>query len=192
VTITLQNVLVVVLPTPDLAAENLAVMPDNLVYAADGTEMGPIGELVGALAKSAYARDYLLAEAKEDHVWFELRWEPPRDHLGNPLFLRKLVPETLREIGSIQIKGPCEFKISEFRLRRGTLGEVQLAWGKTEIQGHPTMIVATRDARGAEKISLTVSGTPPQIDASSPNKRMHLTTASGACGSLGPLARGGR
>jgi hypothetical protein len=179
VTITIQKVLVTVLPTPDLAAENVAVMHDNLVYAADGTEVGPIGELVGVLVKSDYARDYLLREAREEHVWFEFRWERPRDHLGNPLFLKKIAPEALREIASIQIKGPCEFKISEFGLRRGALGEIQLAWGKTEIQGQSAMVVATRDTEGVEKISLTFSGTPPQVDAPRPNRRLQGTPASG-------------
>jgi hypothetical protein len=46
VTITAQKVAVRVLPTPILPAETVAVMPDNLVYAADGTVFCPIGELV--------------------------------------------------------------------------------------------------------------------------------------------------
>jgi len=144
-----QEVLVAVLPTPNLAAENVVVMPDNAVFAADGTEIGPVGEWVRLLADSAYARDYLLSQAKEEHRWFQLQWEP-RDRI----FLKKTEPETLREIGSIQMKGPCEFKISQFGLRRGALGEIELAWAKTEIQGQSAMFVATRDKEGVEKIAV--------------------------------------
>jgi hypothetical protein len=150
VTITVQKVLVAVLPTPNLAAENVVVMPDHAVYAADGTPIGPVGEWVRLLGDSAYARDYLLSHAKEEHLWFQLQWEP-RDR---SIFLKQTEPETLREIGSIQMKGPCEFKISQFGLRRGALGEIQLAWAKTEIQGQSAMFVATRDKEGVEKIAV--------------------------------------
>jgi hypothetical protein len=179
VTVTIQKVLVNVLATPNLIVENVVVMPDNLVYVSDGIEVGPIRDLVDALMKSAYARDYLLSEAKQEHVWFELRWEPPRDDMGNPLFLKKLEPETFREIGFIQITGPCEFKISEFGLRRGMLGDVQMAWGKAEIQGQKTIVVATRDTVGIEKISLTFAGKPPQVEAPHSNNGLQGTPASG-------------
>jgi hypothetical protein len=46
VTFSAQKVAVGVRPTPVLPAENVAVMPENLLYAANGTVRGPIGELV--------------------------------------------------------------------------------------------------------------------------------------------------
>jgi len=161
VTVTPQKVVVRVVSTPPLPAENVAVMPDNLVYASDGSELGPIVEFVHLLLKLPYTQRYLLSEAKQEHVWCELRWEPPRDHLGNPLFLKKLEPETLREIQYIEVRGHCEFTISEFGLRRGTLGDIKLAWGNTAIFGQEAMVVATRDAKGLEKLSLHIAGQPP-------------------------------
>lgn len=164
VTVTAKKVVVRVLPTPALTAENVAVMPDTLVYASDGTELGPIASYVQLILNAPYARGYLLSEGKQEHVWFEFRWELPRDRLGNPLFLKKLYPQTLREIEYIEVKGPCEFKISEFRLRRGNLGEIELAWGKTKIHGKNALVVATRNATGLEKTSLNIAGKLPELD----------------------------
>jgi hypothetical protein len=179
VTVTAQKVIVRVIATPTLAAENVVVMPDNLVYASDGTELGPIVDLVQLVLNAPYAQRYLLTEGKEEHVWFEFRWEPPRDSRGNPLFLKKQEPLTLREIQYIEIKGPCDFKISEFHLRRGNFGGVQVAWGKTEIFGKEALVVATRDSAGLEKISLNIAGNPPEVGASRCSKRLQGTPASG-------------
>jgi hypothetical protein len=160
VTVTAEKVLVRVLPTPTLAGEAVAVMPENLVYSSDGNELCQIGALVEMLLKSPRARDYILSEGKEDHVWFEMAWEPPRDHLDNPLFLKKIDPDTLREIESIQIRGPCKFQITQFGLRRGKLGDIRLAWGKTEILGRDTIVVATKDTAGVDKLSINFAGKP--------------------------------
>jgi hypothetical protein len=102
-------------------------MPDNLVYAANDTVFGPIGELVKLVLNAPDALSQLFTEGMEEHAWFELRWNPPRDQHGNPFFLQKLEPLVLREIQSIKIGGQCEFRISEFRLRRGNLAGVEVA-----------------------------------------------------------------
>jgi hypothetical protein len=159
-TVTAEKVLVRVLPTSTLAGEAVAVYPDNLVYSSDGTELCQIGTLVEMMLKSPRVRDYLLLEGKEDYVWFEMAWEPPRDDNDNPLFLKKIDPETLREIESIQIRGPCKFQITHFGMRRGKLGDIYLVWGKTEILGRNATIVATKDAAGIEKLSLNLAGKP--------------------------------
>lgn len=158
VTVNAEKVLVTVLPTPTLAGEAVAVIPTNLVYSSDGNELCQIGVLVEMLLKSPRARDYLLSEGKEDHVWFEMAWERPRDHLDNPLFMKRIDPETLREIESIQIKGPCKFQITQFGMRGGQLGDIHLAWGKTEILGRDALVVATKDTAGIEKLSINFSG----------------------------------
>jgi hypothetical protein len=160
VTVTAERVLIRVLPTSTLAAETVPVVPDNLVYSSDGTELCRVSAVVEMLLKSSQAREYLLSEGKQDHVWFEMELKPVRYHLDRPLFLKKIEPETLREIESIQIKGPCKFQITEFALRRGKLDNVHLAWGKTEILGHNAMVVATKDTKGIEKLSITVAGKP--------------------------------
>jgi hypothetical protein len=159
ITVTAENVLVKVPPTDTLAGETVRVMPTNLVYSSAGTEICQIGALVEMLLKSPRARESL-SEGKEEHVWFELTWEPPRDNLDNPLFMKKIDPDTFREINSIQIKGPCRFEIAQFGMRRGKLGDVHLAWGKTEILGRDAIVVATRDTAGVEKLSINLAGPP--------------------------------
>jgi hypothetical protein len=74
--------------------------------------------------------------------------------------LKKIDPEIFREIESIQITGPCEFQITQFGMRRGKLGDVHLAWGKTEILGHNAIVVATKDTAGIEKLSINLAGKP--------------------------------
>ncbi len=115
--------------------ENVAVMPDNLVYASDGTELGPIAHWVQLMLNRPETQHYLLSNGTQEHIWFELRWGPPRDMHGNPLFLKKIAPLTLREIEHITVNGPCEFRVEEFRLRRGTLGNVHCAWEKPRSLG---------------------------------------------------------
>jgi hypothetical protein len=160
VTLTPEKVLVRVRPAPTLAGETVAVKPDNLVYSSGGNELGQIRVLVEAVLKSQRTLEYLLSEGKGDHVWFEMSWDPPRDHLDNPLFMKMIAPEMLREIESIQIKGPCKFEITQFGMRAGRLGDVHLAWGKTEVLGRAALIVATKDTAGVEKLSIKFSGKP--------------------------------
>jgi hypothetical protein len=182
VAVTVQKVIVRVVPTATLAAENVVVKPDNLVYAHDGSELGPITALVQLLLKVPHAPRYFLSEGKEEHVWFELRWEPPSDDHGNPLYLKKLEPLVLREIEYFEIKGPCEIKINEYRLRHANLGEVHLMWGTTQMFGRETLVVATRDQTGKEKVSINIAGPRPQPAKARPNRRLRRTPANGSRG----------
>lgn len=158
VSITAQKVTVRVLPATMLPAETVAVVPDNLIYAANGTALGPIAQFVQPILNAPYALRDFFAEGKEGHVWFKVRWEPPRDLDGNPLFLQKLEPPVFREIQYIEIEGPCNFKITEFHLRRGNLGTVEVAYGTTAIFGKEALVAATRDSSGLEKISVNIGG----------------------------------
>jgi hypothetical protein len=83
-TVTAEKVLINVFPTSTRAAETVAVVPETLVYSSDGTEFCQIGALVEMLLRSPRAGEYLLSEGKQDHVWFEVSWEPPRDHFDKP------------------------------------------------------------------------------------------------------------
>ena len=157
VTITAAKVLITVTPTDLLSGETVAVMPDNLVYSSDGSELCQVVELVQMLLNSRGARYYLLNEGKVDHAWFEIIWEPPRDHLNNPLFLRKIDPVALREIRTLNIQGPCKFEITEFGMRAGLMGNIHVAWGKTGIFGRDAMVVATNSG-GARKLSVNFTG----------------------------------
>lgn len=159
VTVTAEKVLVRVLATSTLTAEAVVVRADNLVYYSDGTELCQISALVEMLLKSPHARDQLLSEGKQDHVWFEIVWEPPRDRRNKPLFLKTIDTNIFREIESISIKGPCRLQIAQFGMRRGKLSDIYLAWGKTEILGQEAILVVTKEA-DIEKLSINLTGKP--------------------------------
>lgn len=143
-----------------LDAEIVATMPDNLLYVRDGSELCQIKELVEKLLKSPQAMDHVLAEGTEEHRWFELVWEPPNDHEGNPLFMKKLEPEILRPIESLRVTGPCKVQVGRFGMRHGKIGDVSVAWGKALIAGRDAMAVVTAAQSGETKLSFNFSGPP--------------------------------
>lgn len=157
-TVTAQKVSIRVGKVDGLDAETVATSPDNLLYLEDGAELCQIKELVDRLLKVERAREYLLAEGKEEHTWFELGWEPPADHQGRPLYMKKLEPEVLRPIECIRITGPCKVEVGRFGMRHGKLGEVHLAWGKSTVAGRDALAVATMGPSGETKLSVNFSG----------------------------------
>jgi hypothetical protein len=122
--------------------------------------------LVDMLCRSRPAQEYLLSEAREDHTWFQIEWAPPPE---TPLFVEKIEPRTLRRIESIHITRPCKVQITESGMRRAKLGDVQLAWGKTDILGHDAIVVATKDKSGVEKLSVNMRRNPALPDTVSPS-----------------------
>jgi hypothetical protein len=159
VTISTQKVNVKVAKFGELSEENIATTPDNLIHLEDGSELCQIRDLVDRLLKGNHARDYLLKESKEDHVWFEFIWEPPSDHEGNPLFMKKIDPEVLRPIESIRIIGPCKVDIGKFGMRHGKIGNVNVTWGKSVVAGRDAMAVTTQSTDGMTKLSINFAGT---------------------------------
>lgn len=158
VTITAEKVSIRVAQVGLLAPETVATAPDNLLYLEDGSELCQTKELVDGLLKSPRARDYLLAEGKDEHRWFEFVWEPPTDQQGRPLYMKKLEPAVMRPIESIRVVGPCKVEIGKFGVRHGRIGDVQVAWGKTTIAGNSAMAVATITETGETKLSVNFSG----------------------------------
>ena len=111
------------------------------------------------LLKSPEAQTYFLSEGTADHKAYSLEWAPPRDQLQRPYYLQRIepLPAVMREITSIKITGPCTFEISSFGLQRGTFGGVHIAWGSMSLTGRDTLIVATRDAAGTERLTVDVA-----------------------------------
>lgn len=158
VTISAEKVSIRVAQVDDLPPETVATSPDNLLYLEDGSELSQTKGLVDRLLNSPRARDYLLAEGKEEHGWFELVWEPPSDHEGKPLYMKKLVPAVLRPIESIRVVGPCKVEVGKFGMRHGKIGDVRVAWGKATIAGKNAMAVATITEKGKPTLSVNFSG----------------------------------
>jgi len=159
VMITAEKVSIRVAQVGELPSETVATTPDNLLYLEDSSELCQTNELVDKLLQSPRARDYLLAEGKEEHKWFELAWEPPNDHEGKPLYMQKLEPAVLRRVESIRVVCPCKVEVGRFGMRHGRIGDVQVSWGKSTIAGRSAMAVATVTETGDTKLSVNFSGT---------------------------------
>lgn len=160
VSVAAQRVSARVAATESLDLETVATNPDTLVYVESGEELCKVQELVDVLLKVPSARDYLLAEAREDHKWFTLEWVPPVDQEGKPLFMKKLVPEVFRRIESIRVIGPCAVQIGKFGMRHGKLDGITVAWGKAQLSGGDAIAVATVDEAGQHRLSVNFSGAP--------------------------------
>ena len=158
VTISAQKVSIRVAQAGELVPEAVVTSPDNLLYLEDGSELCQTKDLVDSLLNTHRAQDYLLAEGKEEHKWFELVWEPPRTREGKPLYMKKLEPAVLRLAESIRVVGPCKIEVGKFGMRQGRIGDVHVAWGKASIAGKNAMAVATLTGTGATKLSVNFSG----------------------------------
>ena len=139
--------------------ETVEAAPDTLVYSSDGKDSLQMVVLARMVINAPTVVDRLLSEGKESNRGFEMTWEPVLDHAGNPLCLRKIEPEALREIKSIHITAQCQFQIAQFGMRGGKLGDVHVAWGKTDILGRSAHVVATKDSAGVAKVSVDIAKT---------------------------------
>ena len=96
ITISADKVVVGLLPTITLPAENVVVQPDNAIFNANGVLIGLMGHLVMETINSPDMLQQLLNQGDEQHRWFVFQWESPRDKKGMPIFLQKLEPLVFR------------------------------------------------------------------------------------------------
>ena len=141
-----------------LDPETVASSPDNLIYLEDGSELCQAKDLVDRMLNSERVRDYLAREGREEHLFFEFRWEPPSDQQGRPLYMLKLEPRAFRPIESIRVVGPIKIQVARFGMQHGRLGAIRVAWGKATIAGRDAMAVATQTPSGETKLSINVQG----------------------------------
>ncbi|MEO6973240.1 MAG: hypothetical protein ABI135_07480 [Rhodoferax sp.] len=141
-----------------LEVETIASTPDNLIYLEDGSELCQAKDLVDKMLNSEGVRDYLAREGREEHLFFEFRWEPPSDQLGKPLYMTKLEPRAFRPIECIRVVGRIKIQVAQFGMKHGRLGSIRVAWGKAKIAGRDAMAVATQTPSGETKLSINVQG----------------------------------
>ena len=158
-TLTPTKVVIRVAPTRSLSAENVVVLPDNLIYDHNGQEVGSAKQLVGLLLNTEHAVQEFGKLGDESHQGFEIRWEPAADKHGHPFCLQKLEPFVLRPIEYVRVTGSCNFDIAEFRLQHGILGNVRIAWGTGSFRGKEALLVASEDQVGGRKLSITTEST---------------------------------
>ena len=159
-----------------LAAETVAVSPDNLVYDHSGHIIGPVKDLVEMLLHAECAVQEFGKLGDRSHKGFEIRWEPAADKDGSRFCLQKLNPCILRAIEFVRITGSCNFDISEFPLQHGKLGSIRVAWGTGTFLGKKALLVASEDQGAGKK--LTISTENDQVK--SPIKRSSRGRSRGA------------
>lgn len=152
-----KKVTVRVAETSDLPPENVVALPDNYVCSADGTPISTIQDITDMLLKSEQVVKELAKQGDATHKGFTLEWSRPRDNRGSPLCLQKENPKVLREIEWIRADGYCEFKVSEFPLQHGMLGDSRVCWGCGELDGKQALLVASEDKYGEKKLSIRVT-----------------------------------
>ena len=154
-TLTPTKVVIGVGKTGDLPEENVVAVQDNIIYTAQGDEIGPIKQLVETLLHTENIGKEFGRMGDASHKGFEVRWEDPKDNAGNPLCLQKLEPKTLRPISFIRITGTCNFEVSEFPLKQGALGNIRVAWSTGSFFGEKALLVASEDLSGGNKLTIS-------------------------------------
>ncbi len=142
----------------ELPPEVVATFPDNLLYQSDGSEIGSLRQLVEILLKAEVPREHLTTNATEEHRFFELEWTPPAKEMAGALFMKKLEPAMLRVIHKVRMTGPCSVEIGRFDFQHGRIGNVEVSWGKSLVDGRDAMAVSTRDQSGKQTLSINFKG----------------------------------
>lgn len=153
-TLTPKKVIVRVAATGKLPAENIAVFPDNFIYAEDGRIIAIIRDLIQGWLQSGEINEEFAKKGDQSHKSFVISWRQPKDKEGKSLYLQKL--SILRRIELIETRGVCEFEVSRFPLRHGALGDVKVSWGEGKFIGKNAILLASKDEHGTERISITV------------------------------------
>lgn len=155
-TLTPTKVIVRMAATGKLPAENIAVFPDNIIYAADGRIIAIIRDLIQSWLQSGEIKEEFAKKGDQSHKSFVIGCRQPKDKEGKSLYLQKLSPRILRRIELIETRGVCEFEVSRFPLRHGALGDVKVSWGEGKFMGKNAILLASKDEHGTERISITV------------------------------------
>jgi hypothetical protein len=134
------------------AEENCSALPDNLLYTEDGTEVAQVKDLAEHILRSKYIFEDILRQGLIEHKWFEVGWEPPASAIK--LYLKSIVPDELRIVVRAKVAGPCTFEVSEFRLRKGVIDNVKIAWGLGVVREKSTLLFASEDGEGNKMLSL--------------------------------------
>jgi hypothetical protein len=138
----------------ELASETVVLLPSNYLFSAQGELLGTVRQLVEAFLHSGEVGKRLGRDGNESHKWFEIEWVPTAGEDQRGIYLEKTEPRVLRRVEWIRVAGPCSFRISEFRLQRGQLGSVEVAWGTGTLFGMGTTLIASKSAAGGQKLTV--------------------------------------
>ncbi|MEV0344097.1 hypothetical protein AB0H49_34315 [Nocardia sp. NPDC050713] len=158
--------------TPDLPAEVVVALPDNVLFRADGRPMAyalGYAKLV-TMHLGANVTD-MLSSARGDETRFLVEVDPAR--IPDPdtgenvaIFLQKEEPSGnyLRHITKASITGPANVRIAQVPLTHGELRGTGYSTGSTTLpDGFTVQIVATETSEGERRLTFHHSSHPGSV-----------------------------
>ena len=155
-TLTSKKVIVRLASTRKFPLETIIAFPDNIIHDANGKSIAVIGDLIKGWLNSGEIMEEFAKQGDKSHKSFFIGWPNPKDKNGKSLYLKKLKPRALRLIELIEARGICEFEVSRFPLRHGAIGGMKFSWGEGKFMGKKAVLLASKDGRGAKRISIVV------------------------------------
>jgi len=153
---------------PDGEAQSVRALFDNLLYLADGTEVGTVNDWVQRILHKRFpdiADGIGLGAISEDlDAWFQLDAGPvvTRDEEPLGLYLRTEsdAPELHRAV-AVTIRGRVHIEVGEVPLRHMKLGEVRVSAGKTRLGKRDAIVVVTEQQPGKPRFTLRLGKDRP-------------------------------
>ena len=139
-------------------AEDISVLPNNVIFSRDRKELGTVKEFVDTFLNHLQVKRELSGHGDTPHKGFELIVEGPMWKYETPLYMRKETSALFRQINHVKIQGNCNFITSSLALEHGSLGKTKVAWGEAAVGEQTALFVATETEAGEKKVSLVMSG----------------------------------
>jgi hypothetical protein len=154
-TLTPTKVVIQVAASDDLAAENVLMSPEHILFSQDGEQIGIVQHLVELCLHAPDARLELFKRGDQSHKSFEIHSVPPPWE-GKPMCLLKndQEPPILRRIELVKTIGGMNFDIAQFQIQHGKLGDITVAWGSGLLKGQEAFLVASKEEKAEMKLSL--------------------------------------
>ncbi|HYT69212.1 MAG TPA: restriction endonuclease [Vicinamibacterales bacterium] len=165
--LTATKVVGIVPATETLAAERVALNPDNDCFDEQGTLVGNALQLVISLLKDRRLAEKFMREGTESHKFFAVEIDVPSLATGGRACIQKIEPPTLRTLDKLEIHGTCRVSPrAQFQMQHGALGDVPVTWGTGMLDGKDAMVIAVKQ-EGAEP-TLTLHLDEPRIRPEQP------------------------
>jgi hypothetical protein len=144
---------------PGLAAENVNVSPDHIIFNHEGQPIGIAKVWVELLLRSPAAMGEMLKRGDQTHKGFEVRTYPSDPPLweGKTVCLQKIdqEPPVLRSVETMTVLGHASFDLGNFQMEHGKLDNITIAWGTGSLASGEALLVASKDDKETMKVSLS-------------------------------------
>jgi hypothetical protein len=134
-------------------SEVVPVRFDTNVVDQSGNFIVMMGEIVRHICDLA-CRDHLILHGNESHNGFEAQWGVGSRPREKALYLEKIEPHVLRPIVTVYVLGSCKFVTSEFPIKRGHLGDIEVAYAQGTLMDKQATLITSKALNGEEKMTV--------------------------------------